>query len=628
MINSYIPREEWVAKDGMKLEKEAEKAVRFEGNASVLAGPGAGKTELLAQKACFLLETNTCPYPKKILAISFKRDSAKTLKERVERRCAKEFSDRFVSLTYDSFAKQLLDRFNHGIPIKYRPSKDYQIQTFYFNDVKRFQAEVEKLYDFHEYLDYRGFSVSHADILLPIDESKLETSDDWYTKYLWRLFINNGRNSRLTFPMITNLIIYLFKTNPLLLKALQSTYSHVFLDEFQDTTIIQYELVKTLFQESEVAVTAVGDIKQRIMGWAGAIENALSIYETDFSAIRFELIVNHRSVPRLVEIQSSIVKNITGLKHKTKPSEKWKDKNEGFCEIWIFENQHSEAIEIADKIEEWLEEDDINNRDVCVLVRQNAEEYSGELINELQKRNIHARNEELWQNLLSENFMPYVIDIFTLSLVDRDAEAWMRLLNNLTSLYGKSEDADHNLDYEVSDFLSTFRLYLQTTDGTTKENMEELLWEILHFIDLRLLQDKHQEYKNFHYLNQKVKQIAEFLCCSYNRQRGDWKKTLKDFLGEYSIPIMTIHKSKGLEFKHVILLGLEDGAFWNFENNAEEEILTFFVGLSRATHSIIFTFCSERFQIEQRNNIKILYEMLYHAGVKEKNKDRSYLDKD
>lgn len=628
MINSYIPREEWVAKDGMKLEKEAEKAVRFEGNASVLAGPGAGKTELLAQKACFLLETNTCPYPKKILAISFKRDSAKTLKERVERRCSKEFSDRFVSLTYDSFAKQLLDRFNHGIPIKYRPSKDYQIQTFYFNDVKRFQAEVEKLYDFHEYLDYRGFSVSHADILLPIDESKLETSDDWYTKYLWRLFINNGRNSRLTFPMITNLIIYLFKTNPLLLKALQSTYSHVFLDEFQDTTIIQYELVKTLFQESEVAVTAVGDIKQRIMGWAGAIENALSIYETDFSAIRFELIVNHRSVPRLVEIQSSIVKNITGLKHKTKPSEKWKDKNEGFCEIWIFENQHSEAIEIADKIEEWLEEDDINNRDVCVLVRQNAEEYSGELINELQKRNIHARNEELWQNLLSENFMPYVIDIFTLSLVDRDAEAWMRLLNNLTSLYGKSEDADHNLDYEVSDFLSTFRLYLQTTDGTTKENMEELLWEILHFIDLRLLQDKHQEYKNFHYLNQKVKQIAEFLCCSYNRQRGDWKKTLKDFLGEYSIPIMTIHKSKGLEFKHVILLGLEDGAFWNFENNAEEEILTFFVGLSRATHSIIFTFCSERFQIEQRNNIKILYEMLYHAGVKEKNKDRSYLDKD
>lgn len=77
-----------------------------------LIGPnGSGKTEMLAQRADFLLRTGTCRYPKRILAISFKVDASKNLKERVQRRCGSDLASRFDSFTFHAFAKRVIDRF-------------------------------------------------------------------------------------------------------------------------------------------------------------------------------------------------------------------------------------------------------------------------------------------------------------------------------------------------------------------------------------------------------------------------------------------------------------------------------------------------------------------------------------
>ena len=110
------------------LEPTANDVIReIEYNAIVTAGPGAGKTELLAQRASYLLQTGLCPSPKRILAISFKRDAAKNLKERVELRCGKELAARFDSMTFDAFSKSILDRFRNGLPEIWRPSDNYEI---------------------------------------------------------------------------------------------------------------------------------------------------------------------------------------------------------------------------------------------------------------------------------------------------------------------------------------------------------------------------------------------------------------------------------------------------------------------------------------------------------------------
>ena len=110
-----------------ELEANALTVVRSTDNRSVIAGPGAGKTELLAQRAAYLLQTGLAPAPRRILAISFKRDAATNLGARVRQRCHRSHAGRFDSLTFDAFAKGLVDRFGQVLPERWRPQPDYEI---------------------------------------------------------------------------------------------------------------------------------------------------------------------------------------------------------------------------------------------------------------------------------------------------------------------------------------------------------------------------------------------------------------------------------------------------------------------------------------------------------------------
>lgn len=119
--------EAWAPVGVSRLESNALKVVRSTGHRSVLAGPGAGKTELLAQRAAYLLQTGACPAPQRILAIAFKRDAAQNLALRVAQRCQREHASRLDSVTFDAFAKNLLHRFGQALPPRWRPTPDYDI---------------------------------------------------------------------------------------------------------------------------------------------------------------------------------------------------------------------------------------------------------------------------------------------------------------------------------------------------------------------------------------------------------------------------------------------------------------------------------------------------------------------
>lgn len=111
-------------------ESTAIGAVKCEENTLIIAGPGAGKTELLAQKAGYLFTTDICKMPKKILAISFKKDAADNLKKRIISRYGEQYKDRFISLTYDAFFKSILDRFYRALPDDYSINPEYEIIAF------------------------------------------------------------------------------------------------------------------------------------------------------------------------------------------------------------------------------------------------------------------------------------------------------------------------------------------------------------------------------------------------------------------------------------------------------------------------------------------------------------------
>src|SRR5437870_1807083 len=119
---------QWRPQGVADLEPRAWEALRqTERSVLVTAGAGAGKTEFLAQKATYLLQTGLCPAPKRILAISFKRDAARNLAERVAQRCPPEQARRFNPYTFAAFAKGFVDRFRSAIPEPYRPPADYRI---------------------------------------------------------------------------------------------------------------------------------------------------------------------------------------------------------------------------------------------------------------------------------------------------------------------------------------------------------------------------------------------------------------------------------------------------------------------------------------------------------------------
>jgi superfamily I DNA/RNA helicase len=275
------------------LEQAAWETVKSSANMSVVAGPGSGKTELLAQRACFLLETGRCRNPRRILAISFKRDSAANLRSRVRERCSSELVARFDSLTFDAFSKSLLDRFRDALPEFRRPA-EYIISEPKDFEINRFLNEMQ--YRYRE--SWKGnwgtrpgpkAFMSKYVLGLPIPIQPVEPRDfwEWVTDLWWRQSLQGkDKRSNLSFPMIGRLAELLLRVNPAISIALRATYSHVFMDEFQDTTGIQYSLVITAFQGTPVVLTAVGDKKQQIMRWAGALDDAFDRYETDFEAER------------------------------------------------------------------------------------------------------------------------------------------------------------------------------------------------------------------------------------------------------------------------------------------------------------------------------------------------------
>ena len=396
-------KENWQPVDGLILEESALNAVKLDtANCLVVAGPGSGKTELLAQRACYLLETNECIYPKKILAISFKRDAAKNLAERVKKRCGSELSNRFISKTYDSFAKNLLDHFRLAIPKEYRPTANYNIV---FNN-REFEDTYRTINE--EYFNTTATEILNTSLIkssLPLNRNSIqnEFSDD-----VWRFVSSKQKISYISFPMITRLAEYIINSNPKLKKYLQTTYSHVFLDEFQDTNLVQYDLVKSCFLNSNAIVTAVGDDKQTIMRWAGAVYNIFSIFKTDFSAKKEQLLMNHRSAPKLVELQKILVNDLMKQNIPVTASSKW-EKDQGEIMVWVCDDYKVEAENLSQHIDDLLKMG-LVPRDISILVKQRVANYASLLIEELRKHGINARNENDYQDLITEELILFILN--------------------------------------------------------------------------------------------------------------------------------------------------------------------------------------------------------------------------
>lgn len=594
----------WFPKGDIIIEEAALEAVKDVANCLVIAGPGAGKTELLAQKLDYLFSTNKCVSPKKILALSFKTDAASNLKERVKKRYGDEYASRFTSLTYSAFEKRILDQFRDVLPEDIRPSRDYLIEDWY---------------TIKELLSMNGINVNGwrmSDIRNFVENIIL---NDGNTHKLKKDLLKGTQDNTpvLLYRQITKLSTQIIATNEYIRKALQMTYDFVFLDEFQDTTYAQYNLLKTCFLGSSCKLTAVGDNKQAIMRWAGAKPDIFPDYIRDFNSNEYQLLMNHRSVPKLVEFQKE-VHQILNSNHSSIQTNNYPEFQEGEITLFEFENESLEAKLIANDIESKIQ-GGIRPSEICILSKQKVDDYSSKLITTLSSKGIKARIENEYQELLKDPTCNLLLDLISCSQGKRDPLIWENISNFYGNINGIDEFTDELIlakSYKEIDNIVSDITYLISNFIPNEESMLNLINCIIEKIGDKRIISNFPMYNGKNDLFITINKFSKLLYEEYSQLQGEWIKVVSNFKGENSIPIMTIHKSKGLEYEAVYFLGLEDSAFWSFNKQPEEDKSAFFVALSRAKSHIIFTHCKNREDKPQQvSKINEIYSLFTQSSL-------------
>ena len=153
------------------------------------------------------------------------------------------------------------------------------------------------------------------------------------------------------------------------------------------------------------------------------------------------------------------------------------------------------------------------------------------------------------------------------------------------------------------------------------EQWHSTLNSIIDFFGIGNIKAKFPAYKQGTYFMNVINQFESLFFEEYVAAHGVWNLAIENFRGDHSVPIMTIHKSKGLEYNAVYFIGLEDSAFWNFRNQPDEDRCTFFVALSRAKASVTFTFCKKRTgmkcPMQRHNAINEFFDLLQRPGIAE-----------
>ncbi|SKK56223.1 DNA/RNA helicase, superfamily I [Mycobacteroides abscessus subsp. bolletii] len=497
-------------------------------NVVVAAGPGAGKTELLAQRADFLLRTGICPYPRRILALSFKIDAARNLRERVRVRSGVQLAARFDSFTFHAFAKRLIDGFRPVLTGSKALNADYKI-------------------DLTDQIEHEQITVSD---LIP-------------------------------------LALEILESNKYAAGGVRQTYSHIFLDEFQDCTKQQYEFIKVAFRNSMPVITAVGDAKQQIMAWAGALDGVLETFVEDFAAVPLPLYQNFRSAPRLRRMQNRVIADMD-----PEAMTPWAELtgDEGAVDVLSFATEFDEAETVSRLIEGWLN-DSVRPSEIGILVRQEPHLVAAELGHKLTGKGIAFRNEHESQDLTAEPVAALLLSFIRVIADDRQPTAYAELMRIMKRSNGSGEEAARH-DSRVKRMLSEARSMVRAPGFRSAQIdcWRPIVEEFLDLVSSPVLTALSPGYQQ----GTRLQDLIDSTLSAFGRELsidGDAMQALRRLSEDDAIRFLTIHKCKGLEFEKVVVLGVEAKFFWGDPAAAMSE---YFVAISRAKNHLVLTHSRHR----------------------------------
>ncbi len=606
----------------------------------VIAGAGSGKTRVLTYRIAHMMEQGVDPF--NVMALTFTNKAAREMTERIGKIVGSSESKNITMGTFHSVFSRIL-RYNAdrlGYPTNFT-IYDTQDSKSVIKDIVKSLNLDDKVYKPSIVLG--RISSAKNNLISPEAYAQNESimAEDTiakrpelariYKTYAHRCF----KSGAMDFDDLLYMTNVLFRDFPDALGYYQQKFKYILVDEYQDTNYAQYLIVKKLAAVFE-NICVVGDDAQSIYSFRGAnIQNILN-FRNDYPDFKmFKLEQNYRSTRNIVEAANSVIaKNQDQIQKNV-----WTDNNEGEkINVIRTLTDNEEGRVIANRIYDTKQSKGLSFGDFAILYRTNKQSRSFE--EALRKLNIPYKiygGLSFYQRKEIKDMIAY----FRLATNPKDEEALKRVINYPLRGIGKTTIeniiiAADKYSVNIWDVISDFNSYPLALNQGTKNKLTDFVTMIQSFHaqldrmnaydlaqhiakssgvlkDLYSEKDKGpEEVERYQNIEALLAGIKEF---SVTGDGDDTMKLLADFMVDVAlltdadqtqdeevnfVTMMTIHSSKGLEFEHVYLVGLEENLFpsqmaLHSRTELEEERRLFYVAVTRARETCTLSYATSRF---------------------------------
>jgi DNA helicase II / ATP-dependent DNA helicase PcrA len=586
------------------------KAVRHQGTPLfVVAGAGTGKTKTLTTRIAYLIEKNNVN-PNKILGVTFTNKAAKELRDRVDSIIYPNKMGTWL-YTFHAFCLKVLRE--HAKDLKLGYNNDFIVIDQ--DDSLTITREVIRLLD----LDIKEYPVRLCRSVISGHKTELEfTYDekmlDIFDLYQEKLIADNLMD-------FDDLIVYvykLFKNNEDIRLKYQNMFEHILVDEFQDTDKLQYQILRQLNNKN---MFVVGDPDQSIYSFRGAKYEHNEMYVKDFGAKTIVLDENYRSTNNILELANKVIKhNLSRTGNKNLSSNLGSGKN---VKTYTFDNEKEEAFFVANQIKD-LTYEGISYNEIAVLYRNNVlsrnfehnfnyenipyiiyggqsfydrkevkdmlaylkvvvEEsnfYLKRIIN-VPKRKIGDTTKNKLESFAFENNLTMLNAISSINTISAQTKKTLTEFKNIIINIRRELNDLENIE-EIVDVIYRYSNYQEELDQEIEEKQKERKDNINELKSVFFMGKTKYEGTNL----EKIRAILDELSLFTDQE------VLKN--DDNSVRLSTIHQVKGLEFKVVFIVGLEETIFPNHRSfddlsKLEEERRLFYVAVTRAKIDLYLT---------------------------------------
>ncbi|MDR0412446.1 MAG: UvrD-helicase domain-containing protein [Dysgonamonadaceae bacterium] len=627
-------------------ENQREAVFYNDGPSLIVAGAGSGKTRVLTCKIAYLLKQGISPYH--ILALTFTNKAAREMKTRIAQVVDGDTARRLWMGTFHSIFSRILRR--HAEKIGFR--SDFTIYDA--QDSRNLVKTLVKEYE----LDDKVYKPAAVQAHISRVKNALITPDDYRAdrelfemdrqqrrERMCDIYAGYWNRCRTSGVMdFDDLLLYtclLFENHPEVIELYRNQFQFIMVDEYQDTNRVQHAIVQ-LLAAAHRRICVVGDDAQSIYSFRGAcIGNILNFRETYPESKLFKLERNYRSTQTIVNAANSLIRKNKEQIAKTVYSEKIRGEKIKVVRAY---SDYEEGYNVAGLISEMRMLRKQAFRDFAILYRTNAQSRIFE--ETLRKNNIPYK---IYGGLsfYQRNEIKDVIAYLRLVVNPDDGEALRRVINypargigdtTLNRILAAATGQNVSLWAVLSD---PSHYGLQVNSGTEKKlasfkqlidgfremngtlNVYELGETLLDKTGLlgELYEEKTPEgLSRAQNINELKNSFYSFV--SERQEEGNPRVCAGDFLAEVSlltdqdtdtddetadfVTLMTVHSAKGLEFKQVFVVGMEENLFPSERNThlpkeMEEERRLFYVALTRAEENVILTYAKNRFSNGKSN---------------------------